>query len=455
MVRTNAAPDHLPQPRGQTGLYRVFWRWHFYAGVLVAPVLVVMAVTGAMYVFKDELERAIYRDTMSVTPQPSRVPLEDQLAAAQAVAPGGYRATRLELSIDPTRATAVLLQGKGLPPRRAYVNPHTGAVQGTLGEDNFFRVVLNVHRRLFIGTTGRAIVEVTTSWTIVLLVTGLYLWWPRKGERLKGVWLPRLRAKPYVVLRDLHTVAGVYLLPVALAIALTGLVYSLVWGSGYRYAADRTRAFAAFSDSPKSVSPPGSKPLPLDEAVRVAREHFPDADGFRLRLPQKPDGAVEVFARGETGPLTRGVVALDRSTGEVLAKTTHDQFPALGWWGGWNYPLHVGSVLGTPTKVVWLAACVVLAGLPVTGLWMWWKRRPAGRTGFPRRPNSQLPWWLVGAIVLLCVVLPMVGASVVLILLAEGAARLIRRRTLRPGAGPVGAAACPQPVALNPKGADR
>lgn len=76
---------------------------------------------------------------------------------------------------------------------------------------------------------------------------------------------------------------------------------------------------------------------------------------------------------------------------------------------GKGIPLHVGSVLGTPTKVLWLVACVVLAGLPVTGLWMWWKRRP----------DVRVPWWLVVAIALLGVVLPAVGVGVVLILLGE------------------------------------
>ncbi len=100
---------------------------------------------------------------------------------------------------------------------------------------------------------------------------------------------------------------------------------------------------------------------------------------------QPPD---EVFvARAKlsesSGPRSQVVLVLDHSTGEVLNRQSSDQYQPLRWWRTtWNYPLHVGSVLGTPTKVIWLVTCLVLASLPVTGLWMWWKRRPEGRTGF-------------------------------------------------------------------------
>lgn len=410
--RTGTTPEVAP--RGRPGLYRVVWRWHFYAGVLVAPVLFVVAVTGAIYVFKDELDRVIYADTMFVTPQPTSVPLERQVAAAEAAYPGA-RADTVEVEADPTRATAVRLRGGSTRPQRVYVNPHSGAVQGAIGDDSFFRVVLDIHRRLFIGATGRAVVETVTCWTVVLLGTGAYLWFPRRAS-LRGVLVPRLGAKPYTVLRDLHAVAGALVVPVAVVIALTGLVYSLVWGSGYGYVSSATAAAHA------SVSPPGAPPLPLDRAVEITRAHYPGASFVDVRLAEKPRDAVVARAKLSEagGPRHQVVLALDRSTGEVLDVQRSEQYAPLRWWRTtWNYPLHVGNVLGTPTKVIWLLTCLVLAALPVTGLMMWWKRRPEGRTGFPRRPDRSLPVWLLGGIGLVGVFLPTVGASILLVLLGE------------------------------------
>jgi len=45
-------------PAGE--VYRAFWRWHFYAGLLVLPILMLMALTGGLYLFKDELTAVLY-----------------------------------------------------------------------------------------------------------------------------------------------------------------------------------------------------------------------------------------------------------------------------------------------------------------------------------------------------------------------------------------------------------
>lgn len=423
-------PDR-PAPAGATAsLHRIVWRWHFYAGVLVAPVLVVVAVTGGLYVFKAELERLLYPSVLTVPPGPVRVPLEAQVAAAKASVPDGYRAGSVGVWPDPTMPTEVFFQAKDRPFKLVYVDPYTGAVTGELAGDGLFRTVLKLHRTLFLGPAGRVVVELTTGWTVVLLVTGLYLWWPRK-RTAAGLLYPRLRAKPYAVLRDLHAVAGFYLLPVSATAALTGLLYTQVWGGGYFLAAERTGASAGRTP-PKSVSPPEARPLPLDAAFAAARSHYPDAGSLSLSLPSRPDAALVVFAGGATGPVTHGVLALDRSTGEVLANTPEHDQPAMRRWTGWNYSLHVGSVLGRPTKVLWLVACGVLTALPLTGLWMWWARRPAGRTGFPRRPDVRVPRRVLGAAALLGVLLPLVGASMLAVLAGEWVVARTRRRRATP-----------------------
>jgi uncharacterized iron-regulated membrane protein len=103
------------------------------------------------------------------------------------------------------------------------------------------------------------------------------------------------------------------------------------------------------------------------------------------------------------------------------------QYPALGWWTTWNYPLHVGSVLGWWTKVPWLIACLGLMLLPLTGAWMWWQRRPRGQSGFPRRPVARIPRVLAVAIVALALVLPVLGLSIAAILLGEKLVAVARR----------------------------
>src|SRR5690606_13050667 len=128
------------------------------AGIIVGPVLFVVAATGAIYTFKDELERVIYPNTMFVTPQAATVPLDRQVAVV-GEAYSGWRVDTVEIDADTTRATSVRIRDRSSRSQRVYVNPHTGTIQGAIGDTSFFRVVLAIHRSLFIGTTGRIVVE--------------------------------------------------------------------------------------------------------------------------------------------------------------------------------------------------------------------------------------------------------------------------------------------------------
>jgi uncharacterized iron-regulated membrane protein len=409
----------MPADPTSPGLYPTIWRWHFYAGLLVAPVLVVTALSGALLIFRAELERVLYPNTLFAKPLPNRVPYERQLAAARAFAPEGTVAG-CGIDADPRRATAVFLRPGG---RVVYVDPYTGAALGEEADLRFFSNVLALHRRLFVGGLGNVVVELTTCWTIVLLLTGAYLWWPRRGRQLWGVWLPRLRAHPYVVLRDLHAVCGLYAGCVALIIAGTGLVYSVLWGSAYNLVARAGEGFQR-PEPPRSRSPAGTDALGVDEAVAIARRNLPGASLTIFFSNDRETALVAIGSRPDD-PAGQRVLALDHATGEVLDDRSVRDAGPLQWWRAWNYPLHVGSVLGTPTKVIWLMTCLALTALPVTGVWMWWQRRPPGRSGFPARPQQPVPRGIARLIAALCLLLPMFGLSVAAILLGE---RLLRRR---------------------------
>src|SRR5262249_14173878 len=127
---------------------------------------------------------------------------------------------------------------------------------------------------------GGIVKELVTCWTVVLLISGAYLWWPRKGWQVRGVWLPRLRAGPRTAFRDLHALSGLYAWCVALTIACTGLAYTTLWGSGYRLAERVEAALGPRKPPPKpppSPSPSESADVPADEIVAVARRNLPGA----------------------------------------------------------------------------------------------------------------------------------------------------------------------------------
>jgi uncharacterized iron-regulated membrane protein len=368
------------------------------------------------------------------------------LTAVKAAHPD-RKAVRVTVPADPDRSVVVLVEPATGPPSGAawavFVNPYTGEVLGDgPARSPFFAGVLTLHRSLFAGTAGRVVVELTTSWTVVLLVSGVVLWWPKRPTRLWGVWLPRLRGPKYVVLRDLHTVPGMYLAPVAALIAVTGLFYTVVWLPAYNRVSGAQGDFPAALKTAPPVPPTAGEPVPVEVALVAARERWP-SKSYTVQLPKKPTDAYAVTVRGDGGPAVYGLVAVDPHTGAVVADTRYENLPPLQWARVWVLPIHMGTVAGTPTKILAFVACLVLAGLGVSGVWMWLARRPAGRWGFPRAVAAPVPKPAVLLILLLAVLIPTVGVSLAAVLLGEW----LVERLVRSGGPPT-----PDPLADTPAG---
>lgn len=407
-----------PYIRGMTAatFYRRVWRWHFWAGLVSAPVLIVTALTGAVYVFKDEMETTGRSDLARVTPSGERRAVDDWLVAVREKYPE-ERPSWVTLYAAADRAAMVQTRrvGEKSRPRLVFVDPYTGRVTGDerpSESGGFFGFVIDLHTSLYAGRFGRLLVELVTSWSIVLVVTGLYLWWPKKLTAVLGVWVPRVRGPVYTLLRDWHAVSGTALSAVAVAIALTGLFFTQVWGWVYS---------PRFGDYPFGLTelPPASaaagRSVPVETVVREARNRWPDST-LRLQLGDGPHAATVSHPAGDR---VYGFVAVDRATGEVTADRRAADVPLPERIKLWVYPIHVGSVYGTPTKVLAVLGCLMLIIAAVTGMAMWLVRRPIGQTGFPAPSTAHVPRVAVAAILLLAILLPVVGLSLVVVIVGE------------------------------------
>ncbi len=331
----------------------------------------------------------------------------------------------MQVFTDPKRATTLAMAGDKF--QYGYVDQYRGHYLGSIQKGGFADFVLDLHRTLFLGTTGRIVVELTTCWTIVLAATGIYLWWPRRATQVWGVWLPRLRRKPYVVLRDLHTVSGIYVAVIAIVIALTGLIYTFVWGYGFQYAGRKTDAYDMFSKPMLSKSPADAPHIAMDRIVEIAQQRLPDHN-LTIWFPRATGAVYLVTANNERGPQVNELLFIDHGTGEILEDRPISQTKTVYWLGVWNFALHVGSVWGLPTKILWFATCVILMVSPITGVWMWWERRPKGRLGLPRRIDARRPLWLVATVIATSLLLPALGVSVLAVIVVDQVAMRVWKR---------------------------
>jgi uncharacterized iron-regulated membrane protein len=291
-----------------------------------------------------------------------------------------------------------------------------------------------VHGSLMLGDWGDAVVELAASWAVVLVCSGLYLWWPRGGRR-GGTWFPRLlRARGRPLWRDLHQFAGLYTALLVLFLLLTGLPWATIWGGqllapasnalglGYPEGSKRplrstsVTVAKAIGEAPWTLhhapmptsreagpcSPAGEgagdaqapcprpAPIGVDAAARVvAREGI--ANGFRLSLPRGPAGVYMAIAYPDR-PEGQRTLQLDQYSGEVLGDIRFADYGAVAKAVEWGVAIHLGNYFGRANQVLMLLPCIGILVLVATGAGMWWKRRPhaAAGLGAPPRPASRV-----------------------------------------------------------------
>jgi uncharacterized iron-regulated membrane protein len=399
-----------------TRLYGIVWRWHFLAGLAACPVLVILALTGAAYAFSDELERWMKSELFDVAPGGDRLPL-DRLAAA---VPASCTPQAVVVAPDPTRSVAVLCNPVDDVQHRWFVDPYRGKAIGTdAWSRSFVGIVFQLHWDLMLGDRGRLVVEWAASWGVVLMLSGAYLWWPR-GRR-SGTWWPRRELAGRQRLRDLHAIAGAYLLPVLLAIAATGLCWTLLAGEQRWERISDDVAHETWDHPPHSTVVDHAPRIGIDAALVAAGiELAREPRQFYVQLPGVADDVYTVFGYSiaHASPSAASSTWIDAYTGRVLKHVGWAEHSAMGAVSNSLYAIHIGSIAGLPGRIAALVAALVLSWLCITGPWMWFKRRPRAGLGVPPRAR-RTPWPLLVLWAGLGWLLPTVGYTLLAVIVIE------------------------------------
>ena len=437
--------------------YRTIWRWHFYAGLLVIPFILILAVTGAAYLFKPQAERWEERAWRGL-PTAAAVSPDAQRDAALTAYPGAmFHSYRLPQ--EPGDAVLIHLGLANGTMRDVFVSPE-GKVVGALDPDwRIMQVVHDIHGELLLGSRGSWLVELAASWAIVMILTGLYLWWPR-GKGVAGVIWPRLGNRK-VFWRDLHAVTGFWVAGLALVLLVTGLPWAGVWGSAFKsvreelgwvkgkqdwtiggkgaapaiddsdpHAMHREHDHAAMMAAGKPMtdhSGHGMSPVLLSEIVaRAQAQHlaFPvivSPPGAPARFAAKAAPAWTVRSDAQNRPL-RASLTYDAMTG---AETSHETFAdkhAIDRVVGYGIAWHEGQLFGWFNQLVGVLTALMLITLAVSGFVMWRRRKPHDRLGAP--PLPAVPARISGVVaimLLLAALLPLLALSLVVVWLLESA----------------------------------
>jgi len=436
--------DTITRAATASALYRAVWRWHFFAGLLVLPFMILIAVTGALYLFKDEINGALYRDLYYVTPQAAEPLLPSDLAArALERQPGTLKAYVPAAARD--RSAQVKIRTDTGGTEVLFVNPYDGTVLGSAWDagfagSTFMWTVRKLHSLEYAGWLGNRIVEAVAGWAVLLVVTGVFLWWPR-GRNVGVMRVRRTTGRGFW--RDLHAVTGLYVGAFIVFLAMTGLPWSGIWGKQFydlSYAAGLGMPDGYWGSYPTSTVPTGdalertpwileNQPMPVSgaaegvpagvDAIVATVEALGIHPGYVLSMPGGPEGVYTASVYPDDITYER-VIHLDQYSGEVLFDMGLEDLGALGRAAEWGISVHMGQEFGIANQIILLVACVAIVVMAVTGLVMWWKRRPSGTLGAPQLPSDwRLPRAVLGIGIVAGLFFPLVGLTLLVAVAIE------------------------------------
>lgn len=460
MTMTHDTPAQAAaDPRRAAKLYRAAWRWHFYAGIVVIPFFMALTISGLMILWIGYIDG---RDGEHVPVVPMDAPLavSVQAEAALSAVPDG----RLVQYVAPRAPdlAAIFRVDDASDAQMVVVDPYRGEVLDQFPRrSGWYDWADDMHGSLKLGVAGDRMIEIAASLGMVLLATGLYLWWPREGGVLRA-FVPRLDLRGRALWKSLHVSIGVWISVILVFFLISGLSWAGVWGEKLVQAwssfppgkygdiplSDQTHASMnhgprkvpwALEQTPMPASDPhaghgghgghdhgdaqpGINGTPdMDSVDAYARDIGFDGR-YQMNLPQDATGVWtltrDTMSADSTDPTSDRVVHIDRYSGNMLADVRFQDYSLMGKAMAVGIALHMG-LLGLWSVLVNTAFCLSVMFLCVSGVVMWWKRRPAGRIALVPPPMpADMPLWkgavAVGLVISLA--FPMAGITLAVVM---------------------------------------
>ena len=439
------------------------WRWHLIAGLVVCPFAILLSITGAIYLFKPQIENFEEASINALAPVMEQgaqaVALDTQIKTLLAANPGSSF-KRLIVDKPGDRTIEIELQDSQAESMLFWVDTLSGQVLETkVSDQRFIYRVKKLHSELLLGNAGSYIVELMASWLIILVISGLYLWFSKSENKANRSQLvvPQLKAQPTVKkMRSLHLVAGLWFTLPIIVLLLSGLPWTQLWGAGF----DRVKEFAGISGpgqewfvTLKSKSPdamvvniPKSNLWEISDSSHDKHAHHghhgsaPSADLDTLNLlilnairsnsevvdlahpvqiaPPKPDNGVWTVRSMTQQRSQRETIHFDQHSGEQIMRIGFKDHHPVERFVSQGVSLHEGALFGWFNQLLGVLTALGIICISCFGLYAWWLRKPTQTKSSSPATAATSPGF-VALIILFGLLLPAAGISFVLIFLYE------------------------------------
>lgn len=378
---------------------------HLWLGMSVGLIIFIVSITGTLFVFKDEVENftrkeVIYHNEQNIT-QKQVLPIRVLEKMVDEQVKEKYKIHWVNIPVDKKMSYQFYWYEHNTEAwnyfdefpiyKSAYVNPYTGKVLEVFDEKNgFFQIVKTIHWSFLLKQDwGKYVVGIPVIIFVIMLISGIILWWPKnkaaRKQRFSFKWknIKSWKRKNY----DLHNVLGFYASIFALIFSITGLFYAffVVQAAIYFIFSGGNTVYPDFSHITTKAPIEMRNESTLDKVISTVHAKYPESYGFAIDLghPHMDDHEhpnFSVFVKHLSYSYHKNSsLIFDENSGELLHTYNHEDKNFGEKTVAANYDIHVGSILGLPTKIIAFIVSLICASLPVTGFLIWWGRRKKTR----------------------------------------------------------------------------
>ena len=341
---------------------------HLIVGLISGLVLFTVSITGCITSFEEEIRSVVYSDLMEVEESSTQPKSKDEiLLIAQK-----YNAKEevKNIRIKPLKTSSVEVQFQNR--ESVYINPYSGKVMGKINrETDFFGTVLEIHKNLYLGETGELITSTSVCLFLIMIISGMILWWPRNKAIIKQkftiMWKVNKQKRNY----DLHSVLGFYASWVIIFTVLTGLIWSFDWAEDTMYWLSNSKKSPRIEV--ESQLQEGKAPYSIDAIYAKSISKFPEHKECIINLPEGEKGSYRVMFRYHEKGFYRKLDNLffDQYSGEIVKERLFSDVSTGDKLRMTNENIHTGKVFGLFGQLLVFFASLICASLPITGFMIW------------------------------------------------------------------------------------
>ncbi|WP_025785941.1 PepSY domain-containing protein [Sporosarcina sp. D27] len=446
------------------GMYNRFWRWHFFGALFMAPLLITLTLSGIGYLFYNNVENVAYKDLFFGNSEETYQLTIDEGISLVKHENEGFEVAKIMIMDEPYN-TRITLSSESGEEKYVFLDEHNEIVGSQNPKYTYANIMRNIHSSLFVGgTVLNYLVELAACWAIFLLFSGLYMTFKSRALKKPKKSTPRLR------LKRIHALIGTIITIPMIFLIFTGLPWSAFMGNFIYTASQEHPSIGTpllqqqpptsdMSEIPwatrKEEAPESEKPDPHanhgghgkmpgmdmgNDGILVEKLLWKARDAgiskpYSIVYPFSEDGVFTVSKGSNTGvtgldvsPAEEMTSYFDQYSGDLISKVGYDDYGILAKWFTWGIPLHEGHLFGWPNKIINLVVCIAFLFLIFYGFKMWLSRKRKGNLSSPPKTTSGISIGFIVLMVILGIIMPLFGISLIVVLAIEGVLYLVNHK---------------------------